>query len=507
MPERTVLTINTGSSSLKAAIFDAVGLRDRHLTAQVEHIGHESALVVTDGAGTEIAHEPLVANDHGEALSALIDWLHIAGEIEPLAAIGHRLVHGGAAFTAPARIDSAMIATLESLVPFAPNHMPQALAAIAATRRAFPALPQIACFDTAFHRTMPPVAQRYPLPPEYERAGVIRYGFHGLSYASIVDQLGDRIRPRTVIAHLGNGASMVALRDGKSVDTTMGFTPLGGLMMGTRSGDLDPGVMLYLLRQTGKSIDQVADLVTNQAGLRGVSQSSADMKTLLDHENDDPQTAIALELYVALARKQLGGLLAVLGGIDLLVFTGGVGEHAAPIRERICAGFEFAGIRIDPSKNDLSSSRPKWRDLSLPEHPSSTSTPAPTVAQSRSPANTPNPSVILNEVKDLSPLEPPAASPSTDKPPTEKQEAEPPRGENLRVAQNDSGGEGDEPETGSWGTRGPSTSLGMTEWVETKGGTEISYDDAFVRVVVLPSDEERMIARDTVRLITGKDAS
>jgi acetate kinase len=499
MPERTVLTINTGSSSLKAAIFDAADLRDRHLTAQVEHIGHESALVVTDGAGTELTNEPLVANDHGEALSALIDWLDIAGEIAPLAAIGHRLVHGGRDFSAPARIDAAMLATLESIVPFAPNHMPQALAAIAATRGAFPALPQVACFDTAFHRTMPPVAQRYPLPPEYERAGVIRYGFHGLSYASIVDQLGDRIRPRTVIAHLGNGASMAALRDGKSVDTTMGFTPLGGLMMGTRSGDLDPGVMLYLLQQTGRSIDEVADLVTNQAGLRGVSQRSADMKTLLEHEDNDPHAAMALELYVSLARKQLGGLLTVLGGIDLLVFTGGIGEHAAPIRERIGEGFEFAGIRIDPSKNDpssrapLPSSRAKSRDLSLPEHPS--------------PEKTPSLDVILNEVKDLSRSGAAETPLSISNSMNQKQGAEQPRGEILRVAQNDRVKEGNEPETGSWGTTGPSTSLGMTEWAETTGGTEISYDDSLVRVLVLPSDEERMIARYTVRLITGKDAS
>jgi acetate kinase len=265
--------------------------------------------------------------------------------------VGHRLVHGGPDYSAPRLIDDAMVAAIEQLTPFAPNHLPQALAAIAATRAAFPDLPQVACFDTAFHRTMPPVAQRYPLPPEFEREGAIRYGFHGLSYASIVDRLGDRIAPRTIVAHLGNGASMAALRDGTSVDTTMGFTPLGGLMMGTRPGDLDPGMLLYLLQQTGRSVDDVADLVADQAGLRGVSQRSADMKALLDHEDDDPQTAVALELYVYLARKQLGGLLAVLGGLDLLVFTGGIGEHAAPIRERICRDFAFAGIEIDPEKN------------------------------------------------------------------------------------------------------------------------------------------------------------
>jgi len=241
MPERTVLTVNTGSSSLKGAVFDTADLADRHLTAQVEHIGHESALQVTGSDGTVLSDESFQANDHGEALAALFDWLDRNDEIEPLAAIGHRLVHGGADYSEPHRIDDAMMRVLRGLIPFAPNHMPQALAAIAASRRRFPDLPQVACFDTAFHRAMPPVAQRYPLPPEFEQAGVIRYGFHGLSYASIVDRLGGAIAPRTVIAHLGNGASMAALRHGKSVDTTMGFTPLGGLMMGTRPGDLDPG--------------------------------------------------------------------------------------------------------------------------------------------------------------------------------------------------------------------------------------------------------------------------
>jgi len=351
MPERTLLTVNTGSSSLKAAVFDAGDLTDRHLTAQVEHIGHESTLQVTNGAGDELSNEPILVKDHGEALAALIDWLRRNEELESLVAIGHRLVHGGPEYSEPHPIDDAMVTAIEHLIPFAPNHLPQALVAIAATRRAFPELPQVACFDTAFHRTMPPVAQRYPLPPEFEHDGVIRYGFHGLSYASIVEQLGDDIPLRTIVAHLGNGASMAALRDGKSVDTTMGFTPLGGLMMGTRPGDLDPGLMLYLLQQTGRTIDEVAALVTNQAGLRGVSQRSADMKTLLDREGDDPQVAAALELYVYLARKQLGSLQAVLGGVDLLVFTGGVGEHAAPIRERIARDFAFAGIDIDPAQN------------------------------------------------------------------------------------------------------------------------------------------------------------
>lgn len=365
MSEQTVLTINTGSSSLKAAIFDVADPRDRYLTAAVGQIGHESALIVTDRTGKELANQPLLAHDHEEALSVLFDWLRQHDEIERLAAIGHRLVHGGKAFSAPTFIDDAMVAALTKLIPFAPNHMPQALAAIAATRRSFPDLPQVACFDTAFHRTMPAVAQHYPLPPEFEADGVIRYGFHGLSYASIVDQLGDEIAPRAIIAHLGNGASMTALRDGKSVDTTMGFTPLGGLMMGTRPGDLDPGVMLYLLQQTDRSIDEVADLVTNQAGLRGVSQRSADMKILLDHEQDDPQTAEALELYVYLARKQLGGLLAVLGGIDLLIFTGGIGEHSAEIRARIGHGFAYAGIRVDPEKNASNATEISHNDASV----------------------------------------------------------------------------------------------------------------------------------------------
>lgn len=351
MPDRTVLTVNTGSSSLKAAVFDEDDLASRHLTALVEHIGHESTLLVTGGDGQIVGRESLLVRDHSQALEALIHWLERHGDIESLGALGHRLVHGGAAYSAPHLIDDALVHAIEQLIPFAPNHLPQALAAIGATRAAFPELPQVACFDTAFHRTMPKVAQRYPLPPELEREGLIRYGFHGLSYASIVDQLGERIRPRTIVAHLGNGASMAALRNGTSIDTTMGFTPLGGLMMGTRPGDLDPGVMLYLLQRTGRSIDEVADLVTNQAGLRGVSQRSADMKILLDNEASDPRTAAALELFVWLASKQLGGLLAVLNGVDLLVFTGGIGEHASEIRARIGRNVSFAGIEIDPDRN------------------------------------------------------------------------------------------------------------------------------------------------------------
>lgn len=351
MPDRSVLTINTGSSSLKAALSDAGDPAIRRLTVLVEHIGHATTVRVSDRTGTAVEDAPLPPGDHSGAVAALLSWLDRAGEIASVTAVGHRVVHGGRTYAQPARIDEPMLATLRRLVPFAPNHLPQAIDAIEAMRAALPDLPQVACFDTAFHRTMPPVAQRYPLPPEFERDGVIRYGFHGLSYASIVEQLGARLAQRTIVAHLGNGASMAALRDGMSVDTTMGFTPLGGLMMGTRPGDLDPGVLLYLLQQTGLTVDEIGDLVTNRAGLRGVSGITADMKTLLERAPGDTRAEHALDLYVYLARKQLGAMIAVLGGVDLLVFTGGIGEHGSEIRERIGQGFGFAGIEIDPAAN------------------------------------------------------------------------------------------------------------------------------------------------------------
>src|SRR5205814_5983928 len=267
------------------------------------------------------------------------------------AAVGHRLVHGGPDHAAPERVTPQLMASLRRLIAFAPLHLPSALQGIEAVAARFPGLPQVACFDTAFHRRMPEVAQRFPLPRALWDEGLRRYGFHGLSYEYIVETLGTAARGRTIIAHLGNGASMAAVRDGQPVDTTMGFTPTGGFMMGTRSGDLDPGILLHLLAHEGYDVEALERLVDHEAGLLGVSGISADMKTLLAVRGHEPAAAAAVELFCHQLRKHVGALAAVLGGIDTLVFTGGIGEHAAPVRWEACSGLEHLGIHLDSERN------------------------------------------------------------------------------------------------------------------------------------------------------------
>jgi acetate kinase len=346
-----ILTVNTGSSSLKAALYDGVRESVAAATAAVERIGGAARLAGRGAAGQRVAEERPTP-DHPAALRWVLDWFAAAGHAEPPAAIGHRVVHGGPDLVEPTVLAPAVRARLGAVVALAPNHLPQALAAIDACAAAFPGTPQVACFDTAFHRTLPTEARLLPLPRELAAAGVVRYGFHGLSCESVVAQLraAGPLPPRLAIAHLGNGASITAVRDGASVETTMGFTPAGGLAMGTRSGDLDPGVLVWLLRERGLDADGLEDLVVRRGGLRGLAGAS-DMRDLLAREDDDPRAAEAVAVFCHQARKHLGALVAVLGGLDALVFTGGIGEHAAPIRERICAGFGFAGVALDPERN------------------------------------------------------------------------------------------------------------------------------------------------------------
>jgi len=350
-----LLTINTGSSSLKAALYQLDASERSIISARAERIGLPgSHLTVADAAGAVLVDQKEDLASHDAAIPALLSWLRRQDLDRELAGVGHRVVHGGQ-YREPRRIDDALIRAVEALVPIDPDHLPQALAAIKAVARIHPTLPQVACFDTGFHRTMPRVAQIYPLPRDLADAGVVRYGFHGLSYEFIVDQLR-KIDPRAaggraIVAHLGNGASMAAVRDGVGIDTTMGFTPTGGLMMGARSGDLDPGVLLYLLQSRGVSPVALNDLVNRQAGLLGVSGTSGDVRDLLEKESADPRAAEAIELFCYLAKKSLGALAAALGGLDTLVFTAGIGEHAAPVRWRICAGLEFLGIALDPDLN------------------------------------------------------------------------------------------------------------------------------------------------------------
>ena len=353
----TLLTINTGSSSLKAALYPLDSDGKPPVRVQVSRIALAGGRMrIEDADGATSSTRKAICPITQSAVRELLAWLGRRGLDGDLRAVGHRVVHGGSRYVEPQRITAALVDAVQEMVPIDPDHLPQALAAIREIERAYPEVPQIACFDTAFHRRMPRVAQLYALPLRFAEAGIIRYGFHGLSYEYIMQELRT-VDPaaaggRVIIAHLGNGASMAAVRDGIGVDTTMGFAPTGGLMMGTRSGDLDPGVLLYLLRQQGMNADSLSELVNQEAGLLGVSGVSGDMRDLLDREAVDAAAATAVELFCYQARKFLGALAAVLGGLDTLVFTAGIGENSAPVRQRICAGLDFIGIELDPRANE-----------------------------------------------------------------------------------------------------------------------------------------------------------
>jgi len=340
-----VLCVNSGSSSLKLALYED---ETAIASSTVEGIGlDEGRLRIRDRFSRVVHDAPGMFPDAGAALR---DALGAARFPAPDAA-GHRIVHGGADHAAPEPVTPELVAALRTLVPLAPLHIPAALHGIDAVGVHFPRLPQVACFDTAFHRRMPAVAQRLPLPRAFGAKGIQRYGFHGLSYEYVVATLGAATLGRAVIAHLGNGASLAAVRDGLPVDTTMGFTPTGGLMMGTRSGDLDPGVLVHLLaheRFDGRTIERLVD---HESGLLGASGTTSDMKALLEIRAADPRAVEAIELFCYVLRKHIGAFAAVLGGLDTLVFTGGIGEHAAPVREETCAGLEHLGIQIDRERN------------------------------------------------------------------------------------------------------------------------------------------------------------
>ena len=354
-----VLAINSGSSSLKVSLYAIEEAEKLLLSLEVRRIGIPGGRIRAVDAGSRVwLDQSLDAPDHAAALRSALAWLRSQGQ--PIDAIGHRIVHGGPHYSEPQLVTPELIAALRDLVPLDPDHLPQAIRAIEVTEKEHPSLPQVACFDTAFHRHMPPVAQRCPLPEKFYEEGVQRYGFHGLSYEYILSEL-QHLEPtladgRLVIAHLGNGASMAAVHRGHSVDTSMGFTPTAGLLMGARSGDIDPGVLLYLLEEKKMTVAEVSDLLNKQSGLLGVSGLSEDMQDLLSREKDDPRAALAVELFCQRAKKYLGAYAAALGGLDLLVFTGGIGEHAAPVREHICSGLEFMGLMMDPVANQASAS-------------------------------------------------------------------------------------------------------------------------------------------------------
>jgi acetate kinase len=354
---RRILTINSGSSSIKFSLYE-MGQAERLLLAGVlQRIGQaDGHFLARDGLGQTLDERQLELPDHRAALRVLFDWLQRHAPEHAQDGVGHRIVHGGATYTQPHLITPDVVRALTDLIPLAPEHLPHEIAAIQVVGQDFPGVPQVACFDTAFHRQMPLVAQMYALPRSLWEQGVLRYGFHGLSYEYIVGELAAQAgaavaHGRVIAAHLGNGASMAALHQGRSVDTTMGFTPTGGLVMSTRSGDLDPGVLLYLLEEHGYTPVAARTLVSHQAGLLGVSGTSSDMCDLLGREPADPFAAQAVALYCYQARKFLAGLAATLGGLDTLVFTAGIGENAPVIRARICADLEFLGIHLDATRN------------------------------------------------------------------------------------------------------------------------------------------------------------
>jgi acetate kinase len=349
--EPTILCLNGGSSSLKFAVFRMDGAaEDRVFAGAVEAIGAACGRAWLRAGNKIISGQSGAYPDHAAAIRAMFAGLQQQG-LTRMAAAGHRIVHGGPEFTAPQIIDDRVQRELESLTPFAPLHLPSQLDMIEAVAEHYPDLLQVACFDTAFHHSLPPVARWFALPHELREQGIRRYGFHGLSYEYVVSKLNKELGERAIIAHLGNGASMVALRNGAPVDTSMGLTPTGGFMMGTRSGDLDPGVLLYLLRQ-GYSAETLDNLLNHRSGLQGVSGQSSEMKVLLEKRAADPAADLAVTMFCYQVRKFVGAFAAVLGGLDTLVFTGGIGEHAARVRAEICRGLEHLGIALDPEAND-----------------------------------------------------------------------------------------------------------------------------------------------------------
>jgi acetate kinase len=346
-----VLCLNSGSSSLKFALFRLqAGGEERVATGAVERIGLDGGKLWmrAEEGGIAIERSERFV-DHEAAVHAAMTAIE-ESNLPAAAAVGHRVVHGGPRHQRPERVDAALLDSLRRAARFAPLHLPPEIRAIEAVAARHAAMPQVVCFDTAFYRNLPEISRRLPLPRSLYDQGVWRYGFHGLSYEYLVEALGSKASGRAIFAHLGNGSSITALRDGTPIDTTMGLTPTGGIMMGTRSGDLDPGVVFYLL-DDGHGVDDVERILTLESGLFGVSGSTSDMKAILERRAKDDHAALAFEMFSYQARKSIGALAAALGGVDTLVFTGGIGQNAPPVRERICAGLECLGVYVDRDRN------------------------------------------------------------------------------------------------------------------------------------------------------------
>lgn len=367
--QRRVLTMNRGSATLKSALYETGSHNELLLSMTVDQAGVSGGrLKIADPSGAGLLDCHLDAGDSNAAVEVMFAWLGEHGFLSRLAAAGHRLVHGGPRHRDPQRITPEFLSELNQLVPLDPDHMPAAIRGIQFISQKFLDLPQVACFDTAFHSSLPKVARMYALPRRLYDQGILRYGFHGLSYEYVMRELhtleGKLANGRVIIAHLGSGASMVAVKEGKSIDTSMGFTPLEGLVMGSRSGDVDPGVLLYLLEHKKIQAKEINTLLNKESGLLGISGTSGDMRILLDKIHQDARALEALDLFCYRAKKYIGAYAAVLGGLEVLIFAGGIGEHAPFVRKRICDGLDFLGVRLDTPSNEANAAL-----ISGPESP------------------------------------------------------------------------------------------------------------------------------------------
>jgi len=357
-PDSFILTLNGGSSSIKFALYETAVPSSCAFSGMIERIGIPGSIMsVTDSTTGRSERYSTEAPDHRSGAIRLAEWLEQHVGLQIIRAVGHRVVHGGPKYSRPERVTPELLEELRRISPYDPEHMPAEIGLIESFMRRCPDVPHVACFDTAFHSDIPRVARLLGIPRRYEKIGVRRYGFHGLSCAYLLKELarlgGDgEANGRVILAHLGNGSSMTAVKKGKSLDTTMAFTPTAGLPMSRRSGDLDPGIVSYLARTEGMSVDQFHRMVNTESGLLGISELSSDMRDLLAQEDRDQRAAEAIAFYCYQSRKTIGSLAAALGGLDTVVFSAGIGEHSPVIRARICDGLEFLGIALDPARNE-----------------------------------------------------------------------------------------------------------------------------------------------------------
>jgi acetate kinase len=361
-PERScILTINGGSSSLKFAVFVASARPERILWGRVERVGLGNArLVVNQSDDRRVEDRGVEAPDHAAAAKLVIEQLARGPGLAAIAAVGHRIVHGGGRFVEAQPVTPAMLETLKRIAPFDPEHLPAEIRLIESFAANIPHAPQFACFDTAFHHTIPAVAQIVPIPQRYRKRGVRRYGFHGLSYAYLMEELTrlggpEEARGRVILAHLGSGASLAAVREGRCLETTMGFTPASGVVMSTRTGDFDPGLVTFLAQTDNMTPAQFDRMANHESGLLAVSETSPDVRELLARREGDPRAALAIDLFCYHVKKAIGALSTVIGGLDTLVFSGGIGENSPDIRCQVCTGLEFLGISLDSGQNQAGS--------------------------------------------------------------------------------------------------------------------------------------------------------